>query len=259
MTTALAQTPNLDADGLLKVLTGNTKNLNAEQRVSLVQGICEATGLDYRLSPFEFITFQGKEVLYARKNAADQLVRIHGIKLSIVGQETVDGIRVVTCAADAKDGRHTEDVGAVSVKGIAGDALANAMMKAVTKAKRRTVLSICGLSMLDESELETIPGAHLAAAPAPVEVRRVPEVVKDPPPASEPAPSPAPEPVDAIRQPSPGVYSSLWAKVHEKWPKIGAAKMAWAVKAAGLPGELNTDNWTPEQAHEVEKLLFPVT
>lgn len=231
MTTALAQTPNLDADGLLKVLTGNTKNLNAEQRVSLVQGICEATGLDYRLSPFEFITFQGKEVLYARKNAADQLVRIHGIKLSIVGQETVDGIRVVTCAADAKDGRHTEDVGAVSVKGIVGDALANAMMKAVTKAKRRTVLSICGLSMLDESELETIPGARLAvaepleplseAAQHRAENRRAAEAPKalPTPPASEPASGSSP------------TVEALWDVLVSKVGEVGATEAWRRIKA----------------------------
>ena len=32
-------------------------------------------------------------------------------------------------------------------------------MKAVTKAKRRVTLSICGLGMLDETEVESIPGA----------------------------------------------------------------------------------------------------
>ena len=36
------------------------------------------------------------------------------------------------------------------------NALANAIMKAETKAKRRVTLSICGLGMLDETELETI-------------------------------------------------------------------------------------------------------
>ena len=40
-----------------------------------------------------------------------------------------------------------------------GDTLANALMKASTKAKRRATLSICGLGVLDESEIETIPGA----------------------------------------------------------------------------------------------------
>jgi hypothetical protein len=33
------------------------------------------------------------------------------------------------------------------------------MMKAVTKAKRRVTLSICGLGMLDETEVDSVPGA----------------------------------------------------------------------------------------------------
>src|SRR5690606_25662498 len=37
-----------------------------------------------------------------------------------------------------------------------GEALANLRMKAVTKAKRRVTLSICGLGILDESELDTL-------------------------------------------------------------------------------------------------------
>jgi hypothetical protein len=55
-------------------------------------------------------------------------------------------------------------IGAVSVDGLKGDDLANAMMKAETKSKRRVTLSICGLGMLDETEIETIKEA------APVEI-----------------------------------------------------------------------------------------
>ncbi len=58
---------------------------------------------------------------------------------------------------------------------LSGEAGANLMMKAVTKAKRRVTLSICGLGMLDETEVVTIPGAEIvdvegqkiAAAPQP--------------------------------------------------------------------------------------------
>jgi hypothetical protein len=40
--------------------------------------------------------------------------------------------------------------------------------KAVTKAKRRVTLSICGLGMLDESEVASIPGARTSGVdPAP--------------------------------------------------------------------------------------------
>jgi hypothetical protein len=46
----------------------------------------------------------------------------------------------------------------VPIKGLAGPLLANAMMKAVTKSKRRVTLSICGLGgYLDETELDTLP------------------------------------------------------------------------------------------------------
>jgi hypothetical protein len=42
----------------------------------------------------------------------------------------------------------------VSIKGLSGEALANATMKAETKAKRRLTLSLVGLGFLDESEIE---------------------------------------------------------------------------------------------------------
>jgi hypothetical protein len=48
----------------------------------------------------------------------------------------------------------------VNIKGLYGDALANAMMKSSTKAKRRLTLSLCSVGLLDETELETIPGAQ---------------------------------------------------------------------------------------------------
>jgi hypothetical protein len=46
-----------------------------------------------------------------------------------------------------------------------GDALANALMKSETKAKRRVTLSIAGLGWLDETELETIPVAKIENSP----------------------------------------------------------------------------------------------
>jgi hypothetical protein len=55
------------------------------------------------------------------------------------------------------DGRTDESLGAVSLVGLEGEALANSLMKAETKAKRRVALSICGLGMLDETEVEAIP------------------------------------------------------------------------------------------------------
>jgi len=63
------------------------------------------------------------------------------------------------------DGRSDESIGAVALGSLKGEAYANAIMKAETKAKRRVTLSVCGLGMLDENEVETIPDAR----PVPVE------------------------------------------------------------------------------------------
>ena len=54
----------------------------------------------------------------------------------------------------------------VPIEGLRGEALSNAMMKATTKAKRRVTLSLCGLGMLDETEVESIPHCARGARPS---------------------------------------------------------------------------------------------
>lgn len=61
-------------------------------------------------------------------------------------------IFIVTVRVSSPSGRFTESIGAVNIQGLRGEALANAFMKAETKAKRRAVLAYCGLGMMDESE-----------------------------------------------------------------------------------------------------------
>ena len=68
-------------------------------------------------------------------------------------------IYIVTARAKDRTGREDESTGAVPLGNLKGDALANALMKAETKSKRRVTLSIAGLGWLDETELETIPSA----------------------------------------------------------------------------------------------------
>lgn len=158
----------LDDRTLFSLVTdGDCRKLSDTQKVLYYRARCDAAGLDYRAQPFQFISLNGKLVLYALKACTDQLAGKHGIRSEIVDRSTSDGICVVTVRATTKDGRATDEIGAVSVKGLQGDALCNALMKASTKAKRRAVLAVCGLGMLDESELETIPGAR-ADTPQPV-------------------------------------------------------------------------------------------
>src|SRR5690606_4394457 len=110
---------------------------------------------------FEYITLNGKLTLYAKRDATDQLRKIHGVSVEITGREMYgDSIYVVTARARDSQGRTDEAIGAVSIAGLKGEALANAIMKAETKAKRRVTLSICGLGWLDETEVSTVPDAE---------------------------------------------------------------------------------------------------
>jgi hypothetical protein len=99
----------------------------------------------------------GREVLYAGKNCAEQLRKNHRISIDIVFREIHGDSYMVCSKATDPTGRYDTSIGAVSIAGLKGDALANAMMKAETKSKRRVTLSILGLGMLDETEVESIP------------------------------------------------------------------------------------------------------
>src|SRR5690606_18256643 len=82
------------------------------------------------------------------------------VSIQITSREKIGDVYVVTAKAKLPDGREDESTGAVSIANLSGDSLANAYLKAETKAKRRVTLSVCGLGMLDESEVETIKEAR---------------------------------------------------------------------------------------------------
>lgn len=145
------------------VLAGDLAKLQPADRVAYYQQTCESLGLNPLTRPFEYIVLNGKLQLYARKDATEQLRTRHGVSVVIAARELVEGIYVVTARATTASGRTDESIGAVPVEGLKGEAKANAFMKAETKAKRRVTLSICGLGMLDENEVTTIPGATFPA------------------------------------------------------------------------------------------------
>lgn len=141
------------------VIGGDLSGLNNKQRIDYYGYRCQQAGLDPSAKPFDLLKLNGKLVLYANAGCTQQLCQIHGLSPTITDRALVNGIYCVTSRVTG-DGRTTENLGAVPVEGLKGDALANAMMKAVTKAHRRTVLMHCGLGMLDETEVETIPNAQ---------------------------------------------------------------------------------------------------
>ena len=147
------------------ILKGDISGLDSKQRVEYVTNLCNRIGLDPLTQPFKILKLQGKEVLYADKGCAQQLCKVYGISTEITKTEKIENLYVVSVRASGKDGKFTDDIGAVTIGDNKGDILANALMKAVTKAKRRAVLAYCGLGMLDETEIETIPKAVVIDIP----------------------------------------------------------------------------------------------
>jgi hypothetical protein len=142
------------------VVKGVLSGLDKTQKVAYYNFRCQQAGLDPAAKPFDLLTLNGKQILYANAGATQQLCAIHKLSTQITHRERFDDVYVVSCRVTGADGRVSENQGAVSVGNARGDALANAILKATTKAIRRSVLSHCGLGMLDETEVETIPGAR---------------------------------------------------------------------------------------------------
>ena len=192
------------------IASGDYSRLDDAQRGDVVLALCRATGLNPLTKPFDFLRLQGKLILYANRNAADQLAAQHRITRKIVrGPEIVDvgGKKLVLCVCEAStpDGRTEHATATVDLADPCG--LANVFMKAETKAKRRAALAVTGLSIIDEIE------ARDSSVRA--------EVANDTAPETKPSaelPAPSPRASDALAK------------------AIGAAK-TWDAAVALLPAQ----------------------
>lgn len=155
------------------IINGDLSKLSAKQRVDYYNGYCQRLGLDAFTKPFDLLKLNGREILYCTRSGAQQLNKLHNVSHMITSRETnaEAGVYLVTSRACLPDGRCTESIGAVNITGLKGEAYANAVMKAETKAKRRATLDLLGLGVLDETEVESIanmPKSEMQPIPAPV-------------------------------------------------------------------------------------------
>ena len=171
------------------LLDGDLGKLPASQRVAYYGKVCETLGLNPLTRPFEYILLNNKLTLYAKRECTEQLRRIHKVSLKIVSRELVEGTYIVTCRATLPDGRTDESIGAKWLGDLKGETRANAIMTSETKSKRRVTLSICGLGLLDETEVDDIP--------EPARMGTYDTVAAPPPPALDP-PAPDPEPPEGF-------------------------------------------------------------
>ena len=148
----------------MALVTGDLAKLTTEERVTFYHRLCESLNLNPLTQPFAYITLSGKLTIYARKDCTDQLRSVRGVSTEIKSSVVANGLLTVTVRASL-GARHDEATGVVAIDGLKGEALANACMKAETKAKRRATLSLCGLGIADESEIEVAPAVVLPVEP----------------------------------------------------------------------------------------------
>lgn len=187
------------------IIKGDLSKLTPQERTQYYMKVCESIGLNPLTKPFEYIALNGKLQLYALKACTEQLRGIHDVSVLDLTETLVNEVFIVTAKVKNGAGRTDAAKGAVPIKGLQGEALANAMMKAETKAKRRATLSLCGLGWLDESEVESIPGAKVSPqndAPAATVVQEVTTL--------SPPPAPA-QPQEAAMEPSQGPTGDIRA------------------------------------------------
>lgn len=139
------------------LIRGDLSKLTVDERNTYYFRLCESVGLNPLTQPIEYITLNGKLRLYAKKDCTDQLRAIHKVSVTDMSETERDGVYIVTSKVANAEGRTDMAKGAVYIQGLKGEVLANAIMKAETKSKRRATLSICGLGILDETEVDDIP------------------------------------------------------------------------------------------------------
>jgi len=179
---ALVESEGISGAAIMErvVITGDLSKLTPVERVAYYARTCESLGLNPLTRPFDYISLNGRLTLYATKGATDQIRRNLGVAITSLEYPAMpDGLFGVVAKARDRLGREDSASGIVNIRGLAGEALANAMMKAETKAKRRVTLSLSGLGMIDESEVSSIPDGQLVEVDEAGNIKEPPRGLSD--------------------------------------------------------------------------------
>lgn len=155
----------------------DTSALPTEHRSALLTGLARRLGLNPLSGAVMFLRTNGRETLYVTKAGTDQIAARERLKRETIrGPEVVEieKRKVVICQVRAT---HPDGRSEVSTATLALTDPINDLMKCETKGKRRATLSVCGLGLLAEDEIETIPGAYSVPADVAAEpVRTAPPI-----------------------------------------------------------------------------------
>jgi hypothetical protein len=140
------------------ILQNDLAGLSPIEKVQHIKNTCNSLGLNPLTKPIQLIKFQGKEIPYMTKDGAEQIRNLHNVSITRLETEVLNGnLYLVKAYASKPNGRQDCSTSAISIEHLKSIDIGNAMKKCETQAKRRVTLSICGLGMLDESEIDDLP------------------------------------------------------------------------------------------------------
>src|SRR6185437_16801478 len=119
-TQEIAKVPMLPQDIERVLLGGDLAKLTIDQRLSYYNSLCNSLGLNPMTRPFDYLNLKGKLVLYAKKDATEQLRKRWGVSVDEVKHDFQKelGLYVVTAIGQDATGRKDTGTGAVSVAGL---------------------------------------------------------------------------------------------------------------------------------------------
>jgi len=144
--------------------TGDLGRLPSAQRAALYLEVCRSLAINPRTRPLDWIEFydpetKGKKLtLYPNKTCTDQLAYLHKIRVRLVEEKIVGTLYKVVLEGTMPDGRQETNVAYLDLTDAQGQPLrgqkyGNALMKCHTKAKRRLVLGMVGMSIPDDDSM----------------------------------------------------------------------------------------------------------
>jgi hypothetical protein len=134
------------------LLDGDLSKLSPQQRIQYMERVCDSVGLNPLTKPFRYIRLNGSLTLYATRDAAEQLRKVHGISITSLEETWREDLCIFRAYAEDAAGRTDVATGAVDTSRSSGQALANDIMKAECVPLDSEILTRDGFKTHDEVE-----------------------------------------------------------------------------------------------------------
>ena len=96
------------------LVQGDLSKLTEAECIKYYNAVCESVGLNPLTKPFEYLFLNGRKILYAKKDATDQLRKINQVSVTKIESSIEDGLLTVTVYGSDKTGRTDSESAVVS-------------------------------------------------------------------------------------------------------------------------------------------------